>query len=253
MAPKFKNLADMRFYLYRSKSKIDMLYEQIYDSARRTRKVSLKAAVVSGEATTEDAVDDEDKLRAVERELEERQLVGTLDEPKDYVKGTMRMRWGLFDDSGTRPPDDPPLVFFGGFDSAGPLAVGLGGSSKHVEGHEGATSTQSRSSTPALVRWLLAGQDHGGPPELPGWWDMDAEEYELFGAVAMAIHYLRPPTQDLEFLAKVLSTGHIHGHEHFIGVPAARAIVGTPLYVSLAHPMPDETDRAWMLVGNNAA
>src|SRR5688572_14875697 len=194
MLPKIKNLADMRFYLYRSKAKIDMLYEQIHTSTRHTRKTSAKLGVFSLESTSDESVDDEDKLRAVERELEERQLIGTLDEPKDYVKGIMKMRWGLFDDSGRRPEDEPPLVFFGGFDPAEPLAVGLGGSSRHVVGHEGATSTQSRSSTGAMVRWLLAGQERDGPPELPGWWDEDAEKSNLFGAIAMAIHYLRPPT-----------------------------------------------------------
>jgi hypothetical protein len=61
------------------------------------------------------------------------------------------MRWGLFNDQGTRPQDEPALVYFGGINKEEiPIVVGLGGSSMHVEGHRGATSTYSRSAGPPL-------------------------------------------------------------------------------------------------------
>jgi hypothetical protein len=241
---KLRNVSDIRFYLYLSTVKVDMLYEQMHEASKRSRKmaVSAKAPLVSAsyESSAEEVVGPDEKLRAVEDELAARQLIGTPDDPKDYVKGIMRMRWGLFNDGGTRPEDEPLLVYFGGFEKALPLIVGLGGSSKHVVGHEGATGTHSRSSTAALVRWLVAGLRHDGPPELPSWWDMGAEESEVLTAVAIALHYLRPPTQELEFLAKTLATGTLDGYEHVIGVPEARVILGTPLYVAQAHPVPDE-------------
>jgi uncharacterized protein DUF7019 len=184
-------------------------------------------------------------LRLVEEDLEARHLVGSLEEPKTYFKGTMPMRWGLFDDQGHRPDDEAALVYFGGFDKAVPLIVGLGGSSKHVTGIEGASSTWSRSATPEIVRWLLAGLQHDSPPE-PKWWDRGQQE-ELFAAIAIALHYLKPPTQDLEFLAKTLTTGTVNGYESFVGVSSAKVILGTPLYVAQAHPLP--SDNVWGLDG----
>jgi hypothetical protein len=249
----FRDARDFKYYLYVSTAKIDMLYDQMYKASKHSHKklLSVNAKIVSAtfESSTEKVVGRDEKLKAVEDELSKRELVGTPNDPKDYFKGIMRMRWGLFDDCGTRPEDEPPLVYFGGFEKTLPLVVGLGGSSKHVVGHEGATSTYSRSCTPVIVKWLFSGLKYGGPPELPAWWDKGAEESELSSAVAVALHYLRPPTQDLEFLAKTLWTGRLYGHEHLTGVLEARVVLGTPLYVAQSHPMPDEVrfglDKEW--------
>jgi len=61
-------------------------------------------------------------------------------------------------------------------------------------------------------------------------------------AVAWALHYLRPPSQDLSFLAKLLMQGTLSGDEceHAIGVREARVLLGTPLFVQQIHPMRDE-------------
>ena len=214
MIPKFIGTGDLRFYLYSSISKIDMLYEQLYKPpGNKRRKLSAGIPLVSAsiESDSEERIQLDQKLRLVEEELDARQLVGSLEEPKTYFKGTMPMRWGLFDDGGHRPENEPALVYFGGFDKDVPLIVGLGGSSKHVTGHEGASSTWSRSATPEIVRWLVAGLQQDGPPE-PKWWVRDQEK-ELFAAIAIALHNLKPPTQDLEFLAKTLTTGTVEGYE----------------------------------------
>jgi hypothetical protein len=250
---KFRNAADIRFYLYISTTKINMLYEQMFAVPKRVskNKISLKAVVLSGsrESSVEEILDREDKLRAVEDKLTKFQLVGTPNDPKDYFKGTLRMRWGLYNDLGTRPEEEAPLVYFGGIDKGQHLIVGLGGSSKHVVGHDGATSTYSRSSTPTLVRWLLAGLEHDSPPEIPLLMEKRSEESELFSAIAVALHQLKPPTQELEFLAKTLATGTLYGHEHITGLPEAKVILGTPLYVVQTHPLPEEInfglDKDW--------
>ena len=220
-----------------------MLYEQIYESSTHaTRKsVSGGASFASGsiESTTQEVVSFDEKLRAVEDELEHRQLIGSLDDPKEYCRAIMPMRWGLYDDLGRRPETEPALVYFGGFDKDVPLVVGLGGSARHVTGHQGASSTYSRSATPVLVKWLLAGIEHGGPPKLPKWhsaFDM----HDLYAAIAIAQHYLKPPTQNLEFVAKTLSVGRVDACEPFIGVSSAKVILGTPLFVAQAPPYLDE-------------
>jgi len=240
--PRPKNLADVKFYLYVSRSKVQMLYEQMY-RATTGKKLQVSAPLPIGSASLEaqlpDEVDRDDMLRAVIAELEERQLVGTVEEPKTYFKGIMAMRWGLYNDHGSRPEGEPVLVYFGGYDPSANLLVGMGGSSRHVVGHEGASSTTSWSFTPTLVRWLLSGLSTDQPPDV-GWREQYQEEHVLYGAMAIAQHHLKPPTQNLEFVAKTLATGEASVPPQFLGVDRTRVVLGTPLYVAQAHPSPDE-------------
>jgi hypothetical protein len=239
---RLRSTRDIRWYLYRSGSKIDMLHEQLFESdAGRTASVTLSAPGISasvGQVSREETLDE--KLRRIEAELKSRGLVGTLEQPNEYVVGTMHMRWGLFDDSGERPEGTPALVYFGGFEKAEPLIVGLGGSANNIQGFEGASSTQSRSNSRAIVRWLLSGIEIDGPPSPPIWGNADQEQREVLGGVAIALHYLKPPTQTLTFLAKTLLMGRIYGLEHFTGVKEARVLLGTPLHVHVTARHPDE-------------
>jgi hypothetical protein len=246
MAIKFKRTSEIKFYLYISKAKLQMLFQQIGRADGSKRSVEWKAAALVGSLTrktesAEDPIDDDDKLLAVIQELEGAGQVGTIYEPNVYVKGIMPMRWGLYDDGGTRPNGEPALVYFGGLDKENGALLGLGGSSKHVVGHEGATSTHSRSVTPALVKALLRGLEFpiAEIADMPEWWDKRAEEDEVYQAIALAQHYLRPPTQNLEFFAKTLMVGETHRSEQYIDIPKATVILGTPLYVALSAPVPD--------------
>jgi hypothetical protein len=229
--------ADARYYLYRSVSKIDMLYEQIGPAPRSKRTtfgIDLKVVKGGTESTSAEEVRLEDKLRAVEEDLESRHLVGTPDQPKDYFKGILPMRWGLYDDLGIRPEGDPALVFFGGIIKDLPLIVGLGGSSIHVTGHKGATNTYSRSATPELVRWMMAGLKDDSRPPHP-----EEDGSDALKAVCIALNYLKPPTQELEVFAKTLIDGRLLGEEHFTGTVNPTVILGTPLYVAQAHREPE--------------
>jgi hypothetical protein len=170
--------------------------------------------------------------------------VGTIYEPNLYIKGVMPMRWGMYGDSGMRDPAEGPLVYFGGLEVRSGILLGLGGSSRHVMGHDGATSTYSRSCTPSLVTALIRGMESGvaEPPTD----DPRHGEDEVYTAMAIAQHYLRPPTQNLEFFAKTLMSGETYGCASYIGVSNIRAILGTPLYVAPAAPYP--TDNHWGLI-----
>jgi hypothetical protein len=242
VAVRLKSTRDIRYYLYLSTAKLDMLYEQVFRESKRSgRSLSLPTGIGSAEISSESdgTPDRDDKIRALEQELEERGLIGDLNEPRDYIRGILPMRWGLFDDNGTRGEGEPALVYFGGFDPAdGPLLVGLGGSSVHVIGYQGASSTHSRSNTPALVRWMMSGLGDEQPVSLSE--DPRVEEQVVMSAIAVAHQSLRPPTQNLEFLARTLLTGTLLGYEQYTGSPRSRVILGTPLYVVQSHPLPDE-------------
>lgn len=142
---KFKNAAELKYYLYVSKAKLDMLYDQIAFSGKEKKSVEwvldLKPFKASRKSEREDEPDRDDKLKAVIEALEQSQIVGTVDEPKEYVKGTLPMRWGIYRDAG-RPTEEPPLVYFGGRTEQ--TIFGFGGSSRHVEGNAGCAATGSR-------------------------------------------------------------------------------------------------------------
>jgi hypothetical protein len=239
---KIRRLLEVRWYLYRSSTKLDMLYNQfVATSGPFSGSVSLEVPGIKASFGTskDEPPSEEERLALIENELRKRDLVGTIQEPREYFAGEIPMRWGLFDDQGCRPLDDAPLVFFGGVNKVEEIIVGLGGSSRHVIGHEGASSTYSRSTSRAIVRWVLAGLVDEEPISL--WDDPEAERQQVLAGVGIALHYLRPPTQKLRFLAKTLLAGRILGHEHMTGFSNARGLLGTPLYVSMVDPPKDES------------
>jgi hypothetical protein len=241
---KIKDSRDIRFYLYVSDAKVDMLFEQMFRAQKRATKgqLTVKAGIFAGstESTTEDSGPDrDDKVRAIEKELFEQNLVGTPREPRDYFRGILPMRWGMYNDLELRPEGCPPLVYFGGVDPTVPLIVGLGGSSTHVLGHAGATSTYSRSATPTLVRWLVSGLYNEDDVEQRHRRVKAGLDGDLYESIGVALHYLRPPTQQLEFLAKTLAVGKSYGLEHMTGFAETTVVLGTPICVYQAHPLPD--------------
>jgi hypothetical protein len=247
-----KNAADLKWYLYRSDAKVRMLFEQIAKPGGSKKTIEWKAGVaalgLSRKSESDDSIDEDDMLKVVIERLESAGQVGTLEDPNPYIKGIMPMRWGMYNDNGGRDPDQGPLVYFGGLDVDVPMLIGLGGSSKHVIGHEGATSTTSRSSTPALVDALCHGIESGEfEPFHP---EEEREEDQIYRAIAIAQHYLRPPTQNLEFFAKTLMDGTIHGVEQYIGIEETKVILGTPLYVALAAPYP--SDDHWGIIPDDS-
>jgi hypothetical protein len=62
--------------------------------------------------------------------------------------------------------------------------------------------------------------------------------------MAVALHYFPPPSYNLTFLAKTLSTGVLSGYDYMIGVQKARMLLGTPIWVSQA---PSDEDNVWGL------
>lgn len=241
MPLKYKKLGDIKYYLYRSDAKLQMLFPQIARRDDRKEaiewKVTLGVASVSAKVETQRNVDEDDMLEAVVKSLEKAGDVGTVNDPKSYIKGTMPMRWGIYGDRDMQEREDGPLVYFGGVDETRGVLLALGGSSKHVMGHAGATNTSSLSYTKFLVRALLHGIENGSA-DFPYFEDQRTRHAVLCEAIAIAQHNIQPPTQTLEFFAKTLMTGEIRNAERYIGIPEAKVILGTPLYVALVSRYP---------------
>ncbi len=235
---RIKNASDIKYYIYVSTAKLDMLYAQV-GSAGKDKKslewtLDLKAFKVVRKSESEDEPDTQDKLKDVMDALEYSQLVGTVDEPNDYVRATLPMRYGVYRDSG-RPDEEPPLVYFGG--TTEETVFGFGRSTRHLQGNAGCSATGSRSMTPYLIPHLLWGM--GQSPK--GWVAFSTvsqnDDQAVSEAITLATDNNPGPTQNLEFFSKTLFRSKRYDLER--GKMMA-ILLGSPLYVALASPYPDD-------------
>ena len=113
-----RSAADIRYYLYVSKTKLDMLYAQL-DAPQKEKnglEWSLNLGLLKIKRNTENQREPymETKLDAVVKELEDAGQIGTIDEPSTYFAGSLPdMHWGFFDENG-RPDNEAPIVYFAG-------------------------------------------------------------------------------------------------------------------------------------------
>jgi hypothetical protein len=203
----------LRYYLYISDAKVEMMLPQIDPGFDRVSEseIGFDVKVASAKrrvATTSNRVA---RLERVVRYLDDFADVGTVDEPGQYFRGRMPMRWGSITSS---------LVYFGGATER--TVVGLGGSAGHLHGEQGRADAFAPSSLPGIVeglRGVLAADGADGQPEaLP--------------AAHLAHRQLRGTEQDLEFVAKRLAHGpspypELDPHE------GMNVLVGSPIFVAL--------------------
>lgn len=122
----------LKFYLYVSQTKIDMLYKQFGEPPHTTtKKVSAMVHGVGGEVSQEQRQSDDaiSKLPTVLKRLRRSgqiEDISGVDPMKDYISAELPMRSILI------PEDDPKVVYFGG--TIGNLEIGLGGSIAHLVG-----------------------------------------------------------------------------------------------------------------------
>jgi hypothetical protein len=86
----------VRYYIYVSDSKLDMLSEQIPPPLRQRVAAELKVDVKVFSLSLRQTQSSETrtaKLRLIEAYIDENDLAGTVDEPKAYFRGSLEMRW----------------------------------------------------------------------------------------------------------------------------------------------------------------
>lgn len=213
----------LRYYVYISDAKVDMLLPQVDAgfSRRRTTEVGFGLKFVNARRSVEAVASDRvARLERVVRHLDDFGDVGTVDEPGQYFRGRLPMHWGPLSPGGT------PLVYFGGH--AERTIVGLGGARAHVLGTPASASAeQDQAFAPSTMPGMLAGLAAVGTP---------GEEAVPPGALAsvhLANRVLRGTGQEVEFLAKRL----LHGPSPYPELDArdgVTVLLGGPLFVALA-------------------
>jgi hypothetical protein len=193
----------MRYYLYVSESKVDMLLAQIDPAAREkvTSELGLDLKIFTAKRTVESGgLDDKfQRVAAVSRYLEGQDDFGTVDDSGPYFGGIVSMRWGPYGDS-----PESPVVFFGGHTER--TIVGLGGSSVNLIGAgAGQQTVFSHSATPFLLAALSRELDS---PDVAA---TAAAGFDDDALALMAVHLaasgLEGPATSVEFVAKRLLQG----------------------------------------------
>ena len=203
-----------KFFVYVSNTKLDMLAPQlspeVLDSIANSNRTPRSQQFA--------------QLNAVVDLLRSHQMIGTVDEPKEYVEGILDMRWGQY--GHVREVADG-LVYFGGESERS--IVGLGGSAKHVIGATGESHPFSHSATPALVRALLEELAPSMARQVTNSRFTGQEMVSI--AVELATMEMTGPLERFEFIAKVLHRSVSHEPLRD-GTGKMKILLATPLYVA---------------------
>jgi hypothetical protein len=220
-----------RYYIYVSDAKVDMLLPQLDSSFQRKRTVewNLNLKVLGAKRGTETALGENRfaRLEAVVKYLENHGDLGSVDEPGQFFRGSLPMRWGPV----AEYHEDSGLFYFAG--RTDETILGMVGSAAHVIGvtsdRQGASAGYALS---PLTETLRGDRDAGDVFPDPA-----AKTSPEQGAIN-AVHYTTTifpgPEQNLEFIAKRL----IRGKSLLPDLPDhpetdKSVLLGTPLYVAL--------------------
>src|SRR6266480_8136240 len=197
----------MKYYMYISDSKIDMLYPQIPKPILKriasSLNIDLKLFGAELSVGIKNNQSDETryaKVRIVSEYIEKNLDIGTVDAPSTYFRGTLPMKWGppLENEDVVGSGD---MVYFGGFTQH--TILGLASSMGHViSSNKGSTFEMGISYLYALFR-ILAYEPQKPITIIP---DVTDDYYNdmAFLGVQRQTGEMIGPKQTLEFLAKTL-------------------------------------------------
>jgi hypothetical protein len=234
-------MAVLKTYVYISETKVKMLYDQIEEQERSTSKEVgidikfFKAGIKTDVAPRTTLIS---KLNRVMDVLTDGAQIGSLQQPKQYVSGAMKMKWG------TTGYD---MALFVG-KVAGTIVL-LGGSEVHLIGESGvpegsleAPRARPTSAMPPIFRHMrelaktLKAQEGAGSRTTSasssggalGSVESVEERQELIENSLLVADKFRAPTQALEFVARQYVLGKSEA------APRTKVLIGSPIYVALA-------------------
>ena len=213
----------MKYYVYISDAKLEMLYEQIpsfrrekigYELGIDLKLINLKFSKLKNESSRSY------KIRMIERFLSRK--TGSILEPKSYFAGEMDMIFGPYHEY-------RDFIYFGG--KLFGTHVGLGGTMINCIGtpHKTEENITSFSMSPDLVNALAKGK------EIPSYFrgytggvkTADLNERAM-AAVVVANDSLGYPKQRMKFLAKRFIYGALPNADE------NSVLIGSPIYVAYA-------------------
>jgi len=219
----------VRYYVYVSDAKLDMLSPQIPPKIRDNLAAELKIDLKLLSLTVKSKDNEEtrySKLSLVTKYLHEHEDVGSVDEPGRYFEGSLPMAWG--------PIGMGRGVYFGAITEH--TILGLAGSPRHVirSVDAGSVPWEATSAAPDLYDLLRSTSPTvvEAAPMMLGGAVLGLDPVAAEGVVR-ATTGLSGPVQHLEFLAKRVADGFtdlIPGYSS----DRKRIVLGTPVYVAQA-------------------
>ncbi|MEW2528319.1 SAVMC3_10250 family protein [Streptomyces sp. NPDC047071] len=221
----------MRYYIYLSTAKVDMLYEQIPPKLARRLAVEatvdlkvLSLAVQSPRGDTSTY----DRLDLVEAYLEREFDVSWMSEPSAWFRGDLGLRIAGYGDA------DGPTMMTG---RDGDTVVALIGSAHHLIGYQAAPDMHrvGYSGLPSIFR-LLQEMPPGWEHQFDGRWRarMPSRGSVTDDVLRVAESLTVPPVY-CEFLARRLLSGTVTREDG----KELTVVVGTPVYVAMSDGEPE--------------
>jgi hypothetical protein len=235
----------MRYYLYISDKKVDMLFPQVPGASKKkiAAKLGFNVKLLSGSLSTERSTYDSRvaKLEAVAEYILSSQAVGSPERPDVWIKGVVQARTvSLGQDAILLIATDPSWI------------LALGGSSRHLTGSQAKDITVPLSFAPELLRALKLIVEHpeflNHPEELlrlelsAGVKQPETPWAEL---IIESLRLAAGPTQRIEFVPKRLLSDEYSALPCGAQLLARRLVsdekssacprvtLATPLYVTL--------------------
>jgi hypothetical protein len=226
----------MKYYIYISETKLDMLYNQIPVNLREKIASELKIDLKVISTTLSEKPSEKNtlaKLKFVTDYIDKHEEVGTIENSASFFRGKMEMRW-----SPLYSRNQNAVLFAGENDithnDKDKSVVVLGGSLKHIIGEkeipspENAPGTSSFSGLPSIYFWLR---------------DVDWQASQInfvdneiaLSVIVGAAWEVEGPTQTVEFLAKRLLEGEAFNR---------KVLIGSPIYVALADSKSADNQKA---------
>jgi hypothetical protein len=210
----------MKYYIYISDAKVDMLFPQVpHDIKKKVAtewKMDLKLLSASRRTETESDDNRVARLETVIDFIREYGNLGSVDAPDEYIQDTLLMRWGP-------SKDEDGMVYFSS--KTDRTIVGLGGSMRHVIGsNSGEARPYSHFVFDALkfLSQQLRVQAR------------NSKAKQARNAVESATQWMVGPQQRLEFVAKRLSYWDKLPPDFERDEGHTCVLWATPLYVAMA-------------------
>jgi hypothetical protein len=234
------HMQPLRYYVYISDTKLDMLFEQIEKGMLKRIsaeiRVDLKLASVTLREAETAGPSRIAKLRVVERYIDAHHHVGTVQKPgMEYFRGQMDMQWGQIpnlDASSRLSTWLQGFVWFQGSASGGSQRLGLGGSWHNVLGQErNALERKEFNTSSSILYAIMEALRQGSSSVLDHELRHGVTEKGLkrFAAAEWDQDIAANPTQRLDFLAVPLLERQIKTKDHEVHL-----LLGSPLYVAMA-------------------
>lgn len=204
----------MKYYVYISDAKVDMLYPQVPHSIKKKVAtefgVDLRILKASRKAETESEENRITRLETILSFIHEYGRVGSIDNPDEYIEDVLSMSFVDFTKLGA--------IYLSG--ETKETALGLAGSARHLIGAPPAEPVDIKKATSSMlwriVQLLETVDEKNGPGAYESWMTI-VDRVDLLGQY---------PKERLQFFAKRLAFG--------LGSYHAKVLLASPLYIAKA-------------------